>query len=421
MKKIICFVVVMMMLSAQVLAATYYDVNVEGLTYSEKEELIEWLEDEGMEYDVESYTSNSSNTSNSNKKELVVEELSNSQKNTLVSWLKNRDYDYSTKTKNGYYYVTVEYTSSTKSTLIDYLDDKEYEYDSSDTSDSNKKELIVEELSNSQKNTLVSWLKNRDYDYSAKTKNGYYYVTVEYTSSTKSTLINYLDDKDYEYDTKSSNSSSDRTGKAYLVANGVLWYADGDDIEKVDTIYSPEYVLFTKDGGIAYINESKKGMYIEDLDEPTESEEIAKSVKSITTNSSGYAISFKGSSSKTTEIDTDDFNNDAVTVYVVKSNTLYSLSEKNKLTKLKSLKSVSSNSVYSKNYSNIGFSEWGDLVFIDSYGICFYNEEIDETDRIETLKDQDDYTVKAKYLTVSNGVIKTITLTDGSVVKLEDD
>lgn len=345
MKKIICFVMVMLMISTQVFAATYYDVTIEGLTYSEKEDLVEWLEDEDMNYDVESYTSNSSNTSSSSKRELVVEELSNSQKNTLVSWLINRDYDYSTKTKNGYYYVTVEYTSNTKSTLI-----------------------------------------------------------------------NYLDNKKYEYDTKSSNSSSDRTGKAYLVANGRLWYADGDEIEEVDSVKYPEYVLFTKDGGIAYINDSKKGMYIEDLDEPTENEQIAKSVSSIKTNSNGYAISFKGTGSKTTEIESDDFDNDEVTVYVVKNNSLYSLSSKNNLTKLKSLRSISSSS-----YANIGFSEWGDLVFIDSSGVCFFNEEIDETDEIERLKDQNGYTVQAKYLTVRNGIVRNLTLTNGSIVQLEDD
>lgn len=349
MKKIICFVIAMMMLSTQVFAATYYDVNVDGLTYSEKEELIEWLEEENMEYDVESYTSNSS----------------------------------STKTK----------------------------------------ELEVEKLSNSQKNTLVNWLESRDYDYSTKTKNGYYYVTVEYNSSTKSTLINYLENKNYDYDnSNSSNSSSHRTGNAYLVANGALWYADGDEIEKVDEIYSPEYVLFTKDGGLAYINDSKKGMYIEDMDDPTDSNQIAKSAKSIKTNSSGYAVSFNVSNIKTTEIESDDdFDNDEVTAYIVKNNTLYSLSPKNKLTKLKSLKYMSTSSSYSKNNTNIGFSEWGDLVFIDSSGVCFFNEEIDDTGEIQTLKDQNNRTVQAKHFTVSNGVIKTVVLTNGSSVRLEDD
>lgn len=349
MKKIICLVIAMMMVSTQVFAATYYDVNVEGLTYSEKEDLVEWLEDEDMEYDVESYTSSSS----------------------------------STKTK----------------------------------------ELEVEKLSNSQKNTLVNWLESRDYDYSTKTKKGYYYVTVEYNSSTKSTLINYLENKNYDYDnSNSSNSSSDRTGNAYLVANGTLWYADGSDIEKVDDIYSSEYVLFTKDGGLAYINDSKNGMHIEDMDDPTESNQIVKSAKRIKTNSSGYAISFNVSNIKTTEIETEeDFDNDEVTVYIVKNNTLYSLSPKNKLTKLKSLKYVSTSSSYSKNNTNIGFSEWGDLVFIDSSGVCFFNEEIDDTDEIQTLKDQNNRTVQAKYFTVSNGVVKTVILSNGSSVRLEDD
>lgn len=352
MKKIICFVIALMMLSTQVFAATYYDVNVEGLTYSEKEDLIEWLEDENLEYDVDSYTANSSNTSNSTKKELVVEKLSTSQKNTLVTWLKNRGYDYSTKTKSNYYYITVKYTSTNKSTLVNYLEDKGYDYD----------------ISNS------------------------------------------------------SNSFSDRTGKAYLVANGILWYADGDNIEKVDDIYSPEYVLFTKDGGIAYINASERGKYIEDMDDPTDSKQIVKSARSISTNSTGYAIGFKVSSVKTTDIDIDDdFDNEKMTVYVVKNNTLYTLSSKNKLTKLKSLKYMSTSSVYSKNNTNIGFSEWGDLVFIDSSGICFYNEEIDDTDEVQTLKDQNNRTVQAKCFTVSNGVIKTVILSNGNSVRLEDD
>lgn len=348
MKKIICFVIVIMMLSTQVFAATYYDVNVEGLTYSEKEELIEWLEDENMDYDVESYTSNSSNTS-------------------------------STKTK----------------------------------------ELEIEDLSRSEKDTLITWLKNRDYKYALSTKGTRYYITVRYTSNTKNSLVNYLDNNDYSYDI---SNSSDRTGNAYLVANGYLWYAEGDDIEKVDDIYSPEYVLFTKDGGLAYIDSSKKGMHIEDMDDPTESKQIAKTAKSIKTNSSGYAISFNVSNIKTTEIEADyDFNNDEVTVYIVKNNTLYSLSPKNKLTKLKSLKYVSNTSSSSKNNTNIGFSEWGDLVFIDSSGVCFFNEEIDDTDEIQTLKDQDKRTVQAKYFTVKNGTVQSVTLSGGSIIQLEDD
>lgn len=346
MKKVICLVIALMLLSTQVFAATYYDVTVEGLTYSEKEDLVEWLEDEDVEYDVESYSSGSSNTSNSNRKELEIEKLTTTEKNTLVTWLKNRDYDYSTKTKSGYYYITVEYTSTNKSTLVNYLESRGYDYDVS----------------------------------------------------------------------SSSNSSSDRTGKAYLVANGHLWYADGDEIEEVDSVKYPEYVLFTNDGGIAYINQSKKGKCIEDLDEPTESKQIANSVSSIKTNASGYATSFKGAGSRTTEIDTNDFDNDEVTVYVVKNNTLYSLSSRNKLTKLKSLKYVSSS-----GYTNIGFSEWGDLVFIDSSGVCFFNEEIDETDEIEKLKDQNGYSVQAKYLTVKSGIVRNLTLTNGSTVQLEDD
>jgi len=350
MKKIICFVIAMMMLSTQVLAATYYDVNVEGLTYSEKEDLIEWLDDENMKYDVESYSSSSSNTSNSKDKKLEVEKLSYSQKDTLVSWLKNRDYNYSTKSKNGYYYVTIEYTSSTKSTLINYLENKNFDYDTS------------------------------------------------------------------------SSKSSDRTGKAYLVANGYLWYVDGDEIKKVDSIYLPEYVLFTKDGGIAYINSSKRGMYIEDMDEPTEKKQVVKSAKTIETNSStGYAVSFKVSSWENTKIKTDDeFDNKKMTVYVVKNNTLYSLSAKNKLKKLNSLKYISSSSNYTNN-TNIGFSKWGDLVFISSSGVCFFNEEIDDTDEIQVLKDENKRSVQANYFTVSNGIVTSVVLTNGYTERLEDD
>lgn len=341
MKRIICFfVVAIMLLSTTTYAATYYDINVEGLSATEKREVVEWLEDQGFEYDVESYSSSSND----------------------------------------------------------------------------EKVIIVEKLTTSEKNTLVNWLKNRDYDYTTKTKNGYYYVTIEYTSSTKSKLVNYLDDKGW-YDGSSKTSSR---GEAYLVANGVLWYADGDEIEKVNTIYSPEYIWFTKDGGIAYINESKKGMHIEDLDEPTESKQIAKSVKGVKTNASGYATHFKGSGSTAIKIEAeDDFDNDKVTVYIVKNNILYSLSSKNELDKLKSLKSVSS--TYSNSNVNIGFSEWGDLVLIDSTGVCWFNEKINNTNKFELLKDQDGYSVKAKYFTASSGIIKTVALTGGGIVKLEDD
>lgn len=346
MKKVICFVIAMLLLSTQVFAATQYDVTVEGLTYSEKEELIEWLDDENLEYDIESYSSN--------------------------------------------------------------------------TSSSNTKKIEVKKLSSSEKSNLISWLKNRGYDYSTKTKNSYYYVTIEYNSNTKSALINYLDNKDYDYDSSTNLNSSNRSGQAYLVANGYLWYADGDEIEKVDEIYSAEYVLFTKNGGISYINKSKQGIFIEDVDDPKDSEKIATSVKSITKNSSGYAVSFK-SSSKTTKIEIDDdVDNEKVIVYFVKNNTLYSLSSKNKSTKIKSLKSIS-NSSYSQKNSNIGFSEWGDLVCIDSSGIVWFNEKIDKPNKIETLKDQNGYTVKAKYFTVSSGIIKTVVLSDGSIVTLEDD
>lgn len=345
MKKIICFVIAMMMLSAQAFAATYYDVNVEGLTSSEKKEVTEWLEDEGYEYDVESYTSNSSNN--------------------------------------------------------------------------NTKELEVKNLTSSEKNILVNWLKNKGYKYAMKTSGTRYYITVKYTNNTKSTLINYLNNRNYNYNNYNNSNSSDRTGKAYLVADGYLWYADGDDIDMVDSIYSNESILFTKNGSIAYINSSRYGKLIEDIDNPKDTEKIATSVKSITTNSTGYATSFK-SSNKTTKLELDDdLDNEKVTVYVVKNNALYSLSPKNKLTKLKSLKSVSN--TYSKNTSNIGFSEWGDLVFIDASGVCFYNEEIDDTDEIETLKDQNGYTVQAKYLTVKNGVVQTLTLTSGTAVRLKDD
>lgn len=341
MKRIICFLMVtLMLLSTTAYAATYYDVNVEGLSASEKNEVIEWLEKQGFEYEVDSYSSSSNST-----KVMIVEKLTTSEKDTLVTWLKNRDYDYTTKNKNGYYYVTIEYTSGNKSKLVDYLENKGW-YDGS--------------------------------------------------------------------------SASERTGKAYLAVNGILWYADGDDIEKVNTVYSPEYIYFTKDGGIAYLNESKKGMHIEDLDKPTESKQIAKSVKDIKTNSNGYATHFKVTNSTTIEIESEnDFNNEKVTMYIVKNNILYSLSSKNELKKLKSLKSVSN--TYSSNNVNIGFSEWGDLVLIDSTGVCWFNEKINNTSKIETLKDQNGYSVKAKYFTVSNGIIKTVVLSNGGSVKLEDD
>lgn len=348
MKRFICLLITILMLTTQVFAATYYNVEVEGLTYSEKEELIDWLDDEDIDYDVESYTSSSSNKNNSSKKELVVEELTNSEKNTLINWLKNRDYDYTTKVKNGDYYVTIEYTSSTKKTLINYLDDKDYYYD---------------------------------------------------------------------YDDSDKSSSYDRTGKAYLVSNGYLWYVDGDDIEQIDSIYSEKEILFTKDGAICYINKSKYGMVIEDIDDPTDTEKIATSVKSITTKN-GYAYSFK-SSGKTIKIDLDDADNEEVAVYIAKTNTLYVLSEDNELDKLKSLKSISGN--YSGR-ANIGFSEWGDLVLIDSSDVCYYNESVDDIDEFEILKDQEGRSVRAKYFTIdSDGIIQKVVLMDGTSVTLEDD
>lgn len=344
MKKVICFVMAMFLLSTQAFAATYYDINVKALTYSEKENLVKWLEDKGIEYDVESYTSTSS------------------------------------------------------------------------------KVIIIDKLSESKKDTFVSWLESKGYSYSTKKKNGYYYVTVEYTNSTKTTLVNYLESKNYDYGSSINSSSSDRTGQAYLVANGTLWYADGDDIEKVDTIYSVEYVLFTDNGAISYINGNQNGILIDDVEEPTNKERIVKTARSITTNSSGYATYFKTSTatSKGTAIYSDEdenvTDNEKVTVYIVKNNMLYSLSPKNKLNPLKT---VSKSTRYSKSYSNIAFSQYGDLTFMDSNGIVYFNENIDKPSQIELLKDENNRTVKARYLNIENGITKTVTLENGSTVKFE--
>lgn len=351
MRKIVCLILSMVLLSSIAFAAEY-EVNVEGLSKSEKNELVEWLEEQGYDYDVEE-----SDSYDYDEDTITVERLSSSKKTTLVNWLYNRDYEYITEYRNGYYYVIVEYTS------------------------------------NSERSTLINYLRN----------NGYSYDDDSYSSS--------------------SSNSYDRYGKAYLVANGYLWYADGDDIQRVDSVYSAEYVLFTEDGALCYINNSKYGMLIEDIEDPDDKERVATSVTSITKNSTGYATYFRKSSSSTTRIDTDSYlNNDNMTVYVVKGTTLYSLSSKNKLTSLKSLKSVStSSSSYYDYKANIGFSEWGDLVLIASDGKVYFNEQIDKTSKIELLRDTNRNSVVAKYLTVQNGVVETVTLSNGRTVELIDE
>jgi len=349
MRKIVCLVLSMVLLSSIAFAAEY-EVNVDGLSKSEKNELVEFLEEQGWDYDVE------------------------------------------------------------ESDSYDYYDE--------DT-------ITVKKLSSSKKTTLVNWLYYRSYVYATEYKNGYYYVTIEYKRSKRSTLVNYLKNNGYNYGSSdsSSSSSSIRDGKAYLVANGYLWYADGDDIQRVDSVYSADYVLFAENGALSYINKSKYGMLIEDIDNPEDKERVATSVTGITKNSTGYATYFRGSNNNSIRIETDSYiNYDDMTVYVVKGTTLYSLSSKNKLTKLKSLKSVStSNSSYYDYKSNIGFSEWGDLVLIDSDGKCYFNEQIDETSEIELLRDINRNTVTAKYFTAKNGVIETVTLSNGRTEELIDE
>jgi len=209
--------------------------------------------------------------------------------------------------------------------------------------------------------------------------------------------------------------------KAYLVANGYLWYANGDDVQRVDTVYSQSHVLRTKNGAIVYLNNSKKAILIENVNRPESKSQIASSISIINTNSEGYAVSVaKGSYSAKVKID-DDRKNDEVTVYIAKQNKLYSLEPDNSLTELKSLKSVTNSGNSSNNNLCIGFSKWGDLVFINYYGVCFFNERIGRTDKIELLKNERGYSVQAKYFNSSDGIITSVMLQNGRTEQLIND
>jgi len=213
-------------------------------------------------------------------------------------------------------------------------------------------------------------------------------------------------------------ASTNSDSKAYLVANGYIWYADGEDVQVVDTVYSPNYVLRTKNGAIVYINKSNTAKIIKNINKPETKVTIASSIRIINTDTAGYAVSVaKNNYSNKTKID-DDRNNSDITIYIAKQNMLYSLDEKNSANELKSLKSISNTGNSLNNNTCIGFSKWGELVFVNYYGVCFFNERIGRTDKIEVLKNERGYSVQASHFKAKDGIITNVVLKNGYMESL---